>query len=304
MEGNRFIDKVLYYEDYKDLQFRIVKRIYRRKSNLNGLGKWLRFSCVNNLKREKYDAVVNLHEILDAQIFTEMSGAANIVNYPLINTESKMHRNTTIEALATVRLLKKGFNEDEFVKKPIDYGWNFTSAELNKTDSVLRENGCEGTGYIVFVLGTTWESKNYPVENWIKLTELLSQEGRKIVCVGDSKDKEVLKQIKDKVGGNIVVDLIGKTSLREMIMVLSKSAVVVGGDTGPLHIAASLNVNTVALMNPTSVEKFAPLNIKGVALTADYDCNNCHKVKCPKGICCMRYIAPEKVADAIINISK
>lgn len=138
LEGNRFIDKILYYEDYKDLQFRIVKRIYRRKSNLNGLGKWLRFSCVNNLKREKYDAVVNLHEILDAQIFTEMSGAANIVNYPLINTESKMHRNTTIEALATVRLLKEGFSEDEFVKKPIDYGWNFTSAELNKTDNVLR----------------------------------------------------------------------------------------------------------------------------------------------------------------------
>ncbi len=37
LEGNRFIDKILYYEDYKDLWFRIVKRIYRRKKNLDGL---------------------------------------------------------------------------------------------------------------------------------------------------------------------------------------------------------------------------------------------------------------------------
>ena len=68
-----------------------------------------------------------------------------------------------------------------------------------------------------------------------------------------------------------------------MIMVLSKAGVVIGGDIGPLHMAASFNVNTVTLMNPTSVEKFAPLNTKGIVLTADYDCKDCHKVKCPRG---------------------
>lgn len=302
LEGNRFIDKVLYYEDYKDLQFRIVKRIYRRKTNLNGISKWLKFSCVNNLKREGYDAVINLHEILDAQIFTEMCGATQIINFPLITIESMIQRNTTIKALATLRQLNENFSEEEFAKEPIDYGWSFTDDELSKADSILRENGCDDEGYIVFVLGTTWESKNYPVENWIKLTNLLKGTNRKIVCVGDSKDKNVLNEIKEKVGINSVVDLIGKTSLREMIAVLRKATVVVGGDTGPLHIAASLNLNTVTLMNPTSAEVVAPLNPKGIVLTADYDCNNCNKVKCPKGICCMKYIAPEKVADVVMDV--
>ncbi len=101
-----------------------------------------------------------------------------------------------------------------------------------------------------------------------------------------------------------LIDLIGKTTLREMIMVLSKASVVVGGDTGPMHIAASLNVNTVTLMNPTSVDKHAPFNDKGIVLTADYDCNNCHKVKCPKDVCCMKYIAPQKVSDAVLSLCK
>ena len=301
LEGNRFIDKILYYEDYKDLQFRIVKRIYRRRSNISGLSKWLRFSCVNKLKHEHYDAVVNLHEILDAKIFTQISSAPNIVDFPSIVATFDVHRNATLEALQTLRFLDETFDENNFAKKPIDYGWNFSVAELSKTENILKANGCDKNEYIVFVLGTTWESKNYPVENWIKLTELLQKDNIKIVCVGDAKDKDVLNEIKSKSSNEMLIDLIGKTSLREMIIVLNKAEVVVGGDTGPLHIAASLNVNTVTLMNPTSTVMYAPFNNKGTVLTANYDCKNCHKVKCPKGICCMKYIAPEDVASAIIK---
>lgn len=302
LEGNRFIDKVLFYEDYKDFQFRVVKRIYRRRSNLNGLNNWLKFSCVNNLKREHYDAVINLHEILDAMMFSEMSGAKTVVNVPLINDISKVNRNVTLESLATLRQLDKSFDEEVFAETPIDYGWGFTDNELDKTNAILQRSGCDSNGYIVFVLGTTWESKNYPIENWVGLTELLSQSGKKIVCVGDDKDKIVLNQIRSKTDTKCFIDLIGKTSLREMIMVLSKAGVVIGGDIGPLHMAASFNVNTVTLMNPTSVEKFAPLNTKDIVLTADYDCKDCHKVKCPKGICCMAYISPENVYKAVSSM--
>lgn len=301
LEGNRFVDKTLYFEDYKDLQFRVVKRIYRRRKNLNGLSNWLRFSSIKKLQQERYDAVINLHEILDAKMFSAMSGTSNIVTAPWVEGTYKYNRNTVLEGLATLKSLDKTFDENDFSKKVIDYGWNFSKEEFEKTNKILQENDCDNEGYIVFVLGTTWESKNYPVENWIKLAELLNDCEKKIVCVGDAKDKEVLQQIKKNVAMLGVVDLIGKTSLREMIMVLSKAAVVVGGDTGPLHIAASLNVNTVTLMNSTSVDKHAPFNGKGIVLTADYECKDCHKVKCPKGICCMKYIAPEKVSDAIRN---
>ena len=130
---------------------------------------------------------------------------------------------------------------------------------------------------------------------------MLQKDDRKIVCVGDAKDKDVLNKIRAAVSGDILIDLIGKTSLREMAIVLSKAEVVVGGDTGPLHIAASLNIKTVTLMNPTC-DVHAPLNNKGIVLTADYDCNNCHEVKCPKGVCYMQYIDPRKVADVVMSL--
>ena len=83
-------------------------------------------------------------------------------------------------------------------------------------------------------------------------------------------------------------------------MVLSKASVVIGGDTGPMHIAASLNVKTVALMNPTSAVSDAPFTNDGIVLTADYECKNCYEVKCPKGICCMKSIDPEKVYRTVL----
>ena len=195
LESNRFVDKILYFEDYKDLQFRGVKRIYRRRTNLNGLSSWLRFSSVKNLQRENYDAVINLHNILDAKIFSEMSGAFKHIAAPGIDGVSNKKCNAVLQFLATVKLLDNSFSEESFTKGTIDYGWNFTEDELSKTNLILKENGCEN-GYIVFVLGTTWESKNYPVENWIKLAELLSEVGKKIVCIGDDKDKCVFAQIK------------------------------------------------------------------------------------------------------------
>lgn len=306
LEGNRLIDKILCYEDYKDIQFRIVKRIYRRKKDLNGLEKWLPFSCVNKLKNGHYDAVINLHRKLDGRMFSVMSGAPKIITAPVLDSKDDLLYNQgkhrMVDFLETVKMYKDDFDIDGFLAQDIDYGWQFTEDELTATDKILRENDCNDGDYVAFVLGTTWESKNYPVENWIELTRLLVKNNKKVVFIGDSKDKNVLNQIRQNVKSELLIDLIGKTSLREMIMVLAKAAVVVGGDTGPMHIAASLNVKTITLMGPTYALKFAPYGKKSVVLIADYPCKVCQLVKCPKGIYCMKYIAPQRVLDTIISL--
>ena len=303
LEGNRFIDKILVFEDYKDLWFRIAKRVFRRKDSLVGLNKWLKFSKANKLQKENYDIVINLHEKFDAAMFAEVCSAPKLAKAPWLpgSDVEYEYKNGSLQGLDTLKSLNAEFDVTSFKSKFIDRGWNFSLEEVKRTEDILCINGWDKDKYIVFVLGTTWESKNYPVENWIKLTELLQKDDRKIVCVGDAKDKDVLNKIRAAVSGDILIDLIGKTSLREMAIVLSKAEVVVGGDTGPLHIAASLNIKTVTLMNPTC-DVHAPLNNKGIVLTADYDCNNCHEVKCPKGVCCMQYIDPRKVADVVMSL--
>lgn len=302
LEGNRFIDKILYYEDYKDLWFRIVKRIYRRKKNLDGLNSWLKYSSASKLKKEHYDIVINLHGKLDGRMFNVMCNAPQSITAPWLDFEDTVYGSTehrTVENLEALKILNENFDLDKFIESQIDYGWSFSQEEIDKTNIILKENNCDGDGYIVLVLGTTWQSKNYPIENWIKLVELMECLGKKIVFVGDGKDKVILNKITSDIKSGFIVDLIGKTSLKEMIIVLTQAAVVVGGDTGPLHIADSLNVKTITLMNPTFPDKYAPFGKQRIVLTAEYPCKNCHIVKCPKGICCMKYIDPQKVFKTI-----
>lgn len=306
LERNRFIDRILCYEDYKDLLFKAVRRIYDGKSNLTGIVKPLKFSVANKLKDEHYDVVINLHHKMDAKMFAVLCCSKQIIVPPFNSAEDgllyngNLHR--VIDYLEVVSLLDKSFNITKFTSIDIDYGWHFTEYELSKTETILKSNGCDKKEYIVFVLGTTWESKNYPVENWISLTKLLVQSNKKVVFVGDEKDKKALNAIKQTIKNDLIVDLIGKTSLREMVMILAQATIVVGGDTGPMHIASSLGVKTITLMNPTYPVKFAPYGNKGIVLTANYPCKNCHFTKCPKGICCMKYIEPARVFESIDSV--
>ena len=112
LEGNRFIDRLLCFEDYKDIWFRVVKRIYRKKNNLDGLGRWLRFSCVNKLKENNYDLVINLHEKLDARMFSVMSGADKIITAPWLDAEDTVYGSNDhriIENLKALSLLNGDF---------------------------------------------------------------------------------------------------------------------------------------------------------------------------------------------------
>lgn len=306
LEKNRFIDKILCYEDYKDLLFKTVRRIYDGKSNLAGIEKPLKFSAANKLKDEHYDVVINLHHKMDAKMFAVLCCAKQVIVPPINFAEDGLLYNRNLhrifDYLEVISLLDESFDTLNFTSTDIDFGWYFSEDELHNTNKILRQQGCNNNDYIVLVLGTTWQSKNWPVENWIELTKLLVQSNKKIVFVGDEKDKKALNAITKNVKSDLIVDCIGKTSLREMVMILAQAAIVIGGDTGPMHIASSLGVKTITLMNPTYPVKFAPFGNKGIVLTANYPCKNCHLTKCPKGICCMKYIEPAQVSEKIKSL--
>jgi ADP-heptose:LPS heptosyltransferase len=76
------------------------------------------------------------------------------------------------------------------------------------------------------------------------------EKGLACVAVGTGLDAEAVAVIKAFVPET--VDLCGKTSLFELAGILRRAALVVGNDTGPLHMAAVLHAPTVALFSGQS----------------------------------------------------
>ena len=110
---------------------------------------------------------------------------------------------------------------------------------------------------IVFAPGTSKANKEWPVAHYAALARMLTAEGWTIVVAGGKGDIEKGRQLAELVGDGLV-DLTGKTSLKELAALLSDAALFVSGDTGPLHIAVAVGVPIVALYGPTRPERTGP----------------------------------------------
>lgn len=81
----------------------------------------------------------------------------------------------------------------------------------------------------------------------------LAAGGRRVLLVGRAEDAPVNSEVGALSRGG-AIDLTGRTSLRQLAAVLERAALLVGNDSGPIHLAASVNCPTVAVFGPTDPE--------------------------------------------------
>ncbi len=96
-------------------------------------------------------------------------------------------------------------------------------------------------------------------------------------------------------------NLAGKTTIQELISIISKLSIFITGDSGPMHLAASFKIPTIAIFGPTNDNETSQYNFdKGIILKKNLDCQPCMQRKCPLNHHnCMKLIKAENVLDAI-----
>lgn len=97
--------------------------------------------------------------------------------------------------------------------------------------------------------------RRWPVERYAELAEKFIIEGYSIVLAGGKDDSWVLPYFQNLN----VVNLIGKTSLIELLQIFNHSHLVVSHDTGPLHMATLTQTPILALFGPTYSSAVVPL---------------------------------------------
>ena len=136
--------------------------------------------------------------------------------------------------------------EAEF-KLPEDAG----AAE--KIDKLLKSQGVNAK-YAVIVPGAAQPNKRWPIERFAELAGKIGERfGLSIVATGSQGEREYIEAI-----GKRVINLAGKTSVRELIPLMKKASLVVSNDTGPGHIAAALGVPIVMIFGPTNPARVCP----------------------------------------------
>jgi ADP-heptose:LPS heptosyltransferase len=92
--------------------------------------------------------------------------------------------------------------------------------------------------------------KRWPAQKFAEMARMLRSKNLTCVAIGTAADAEAVAVVKSFAPE--IIDLCAQTSLFELAGILRRAAIVIGNDTGPLHMAAALQAPTVALFSGKS----------------------------------------------------
>ena len=175
------------------------------------------------------------------------------------------------------------------------------SKETDSVQEKLRQLGWSGGDYVVIVPGARWWTKEWPVEHYVALAKKLVDAGTSVVLAGGPDDASKGKAIAEQCDSALVLDMTGKTSLRELAALIKNCSFYISADTGPLHFAAALKKPLVAMYGPTKADRTGPYGSKNsTVLLSPAKCAGCLKKKCADWHC-MHDITPEMVYEIYRN---
>lgn len=159
----------------------------------------------------------------------------------------------------------------------------------------------------VLAPGTTWVSKIWQEEKWLALGHMLSSRLRmRIALIGGEAELMVNSRLAQNLtamcaGESVVIDLTAKTNLLDLIALFRKTDLVVGADTGPLHLAAATGKpKVVAIHGSTPRRRNGPFGQHCLAIAMGLDCQPCFKKDCPLGTtACLKDLNPAPVFEEI-----
>src|SRR5262249_40351930 len=182
-------------------------------------------------------------------------------------------------------------------ESPIEFGLSLSRAEVERVDGLLRD--VRGAFAVAFV-GSTWESRWWIAKRTAAVLDgLRARCGLAAVVVGAAGPEAAFAAEVQRAASSEVVNLAGRTTLRDLIGILGRARIAFGPDAGPMHMAAALGTPVVSLWGATSPLRSAPYGAEDLVLVGPVACHPCYLRRCPVGRLCMQEITVEPVLAAI-----
>lgn len=177
-----------------------------------------------------------------------------------------------------------------------------TEEEKTAAKQLLQEHKIPKNAHIIGVnCGASYGSaKCWPPERFRSVIEKLSaRPNTYVLCFGDPAGAALVHAICEGLPPN-VINLAGKTNLRELISLIAECSVFLTNDSGPMHIAAALKIPLVALFGSTNEIATGPYN-HGEVIHKHVTCSPCYRRTCPIDFRCMTRIEVDEVYQAVIS---
>ena len=170
-------------------------------------------------------------------------------------------------------------------------------ADRRAGEFLARHGVAENDTVVYLHAAARWQTKFWHQERWAELADRLAQAGLRVVFGGSGKEREYLAQIVNRMAQAFMIAA-GELDLATSAALLKRSALYIGLDSGPMHMAALAAVPVVALFGPTHPERVGPYKVAHqIVRNSRLDCLGCRKRSCAH-LACMEGISVDMVHAA------
>ena len=281
--------------------------VYERPGRHEGtLG---RLRLAGELRRRRFDGALLLQNAFDAALIAFLGRIQERAGYPTDGRRILL----TLPVPLTPGILER--HEVEYylclldglgIPRPMPASLKLTVTEEEKEAMATRLAlfGIErGAPIVAINPGATFGSaKRWYPDRFAAVADALSEEwGAAIVVVGSPAEAPLAGEI-EAATRKPLINLAGKTSVRDLMALLSLSAFLVTNDSGPMHIGAALGVPLVAIFGPTDWRRTSPWTSLAKVVRVEIDCSPCRLRTCDRGHECMLGVTPEMVVGAALQL--
>lgn len=252
-------------------------------------------SLIKKLRGKRYDLIVDFRNSL---IPFFLRGKYKLTFFIKEFFSDKIY---THEAERVLSFIEPFFGKEKKVK----LYFPLNKADKEKGEKILFKHGIKKSDNIVILCpGANFEKKRWDKEKFIELgKQLLKYYEIKIVIVGTKDEIPLGKEITERINSKDVLNLAGKTKVRELAAILQISDLLITNDTGTLHLASAVGCPTVAIFGPGNPYRYGPIGVKNYVVHADMDCFPCKlESRCKIDFECMKRISVEQVLKAAMLI--
>jgi len=287
--NNQYIDEIL------PLPMSSIAEFTLRQQSLDELYGSLKHELYL-LHEQNFDMVINVNSSMLSTILNAITGCDNVYGYGFSKLKKKIIKNQWFYFFNTIVKYEplSPFNL-------VDYFYYLTGsvhdhpgrlflsagpANRSRAGKLLHAQGIhDGTVLIAVQLATRNMQRQWPVEYFAELVaKLLAHDTVHILLLGSRAERGLagrfLKVAEKRCTGTVerVHDITGKTSLSEVAALLEKTDLLITGDTGTMHVAASVNCRVLGIFfGPAFCHETGPYGLDNWVIQARSPCAPCNE---------------------------
>lgn len=284
---NPYVDHVILFDRYA------VKRNWCKHP-----GRTLRHvsDVLREVRAEKYDLAIDLQGRMKSMLFLYLAHAKQKFakgRWPLVPHFAKPGTHAIKEMDGVLNLA--GIDTRNTAMEI-----HVSPDERSVTDDLLNEINPQSQPLVIVSPFTRWHTKDWGIDNFETFCSKMPDDVM-IALTGTDAQRAAINDLIARLNGRSVVNLAGRLNLLEFAELIRRSALLVSGDSFPMHLASAMGRPLIALFGPTDETRVGPRSASAVVMRASNGCRRCYRRnRCPYH--CIGEIKPADVAAESVRI--